>query len=112
MIIHNKYMKWSNELGEHICDGLYEFGKEHVSIYSLTNVPKYRSFQYRLMQRGIVTNIHLYKWGIKPSENCSLCSKEKETLTHLFFHCQVSQELWSRILEYLEDRYGQSQESG
>ena len=28
-------------------------------LYKVSNVPKYRSFQYRLLQRAIVTNIHL-----------------------------------------------------
>ena len=50
--IHNKYMGWHKELGEDPCGGIVEFGLKHSEIYRLTNITKYRSFQYRLLQKG------------------------------------------------------------
>ena len=56
MLIHNKYMKWRSILGEEFDIGLYDFGLLHKDIYTIMNVAKFRSFQYRLLQRGLVTN--------------------------------------------------------
>ena len=46
MLIHNKYMKWKQELGTDLCESLCDFGKSHLDIFRTTNVAKYRSFQY------------------------------------------------------------------
>ena len=97
--IHNKFMKWRHDIGHDFCETLIDFGQEHRNIYSLTNVPKFRSFQYRLLQRGIVTNIHLYRWNIISSSSCSFCKDEDETLTHLFFECAIVKDLWNIIID-------------
>ena len=106
MVIHNKYIKWRVDLGMDLCNGLVEFGKMHMDIYSLTNNPKYRSFQYRLLQRGIVTNIQLCKWGIKDSENCYFCKQEPETIVHLLILCPVVQEIWLRFKQFVSEEFG------
>ena len=97
MIIHNKYLKWRQDIGPDFDMGLVDFGSLHKDIYKLTNVPKYRSFHYRLLQRGLVTNIQLEKWGLKPSELCTFCGKEKETLTHMFYQCEIVSDLWRQV---------------
>ena len=105
MVIHNKYLKWLQELGTNFCEGIYQFGLEHLNIYKVTNEAKYRSFQYRLLQRGLVTNIQLYKWKITTTELCSFCSEEKETIIHLMYHCKIVQELWGKIIKMLQEKF-------
>ena len=105
MLIHNKYIKLRDELGNYISESLYDYGLDHVLIYKVTNIVKYRSFQYRLLQRAIVTNIHLYKWGMKESELCSFCGEERETYTHLFCDCLKIVEVWSKVWEYARTRF-------
>ena len=105
MLLHNKYMKWRQDLGSDFCQGLYDYGLIHLDVYKLTNVPKYRSFQYRLLQRAIVTNINMHRWGMISSPMCTFCGKEEETETHLFFSCQKVQELWVKIVQYTEQQY-------
>ena len=78
MIIHNKYMKWIQELGQDPFGSLHDFAQSHCKIYKVTNVTKYRSFQYRLLQRGLVTNIQLYKWDIVEDNLCTFCHQEVE----------------------------------
>ena len=80
MIIHNKYMKWTAELGDWLCETLTDYGKAFRELYKVTNVTKCRNFQYRLLQRGLVTNIQLEKWNILPSANCTFCHKVPETI--------------------------------
>ena len=104
--IHNKYIKWRVELNQEFAGGLIGFRDQHVNIYKLTNVTKLRSFQYRLLQRGLVTNIQLEKWGMKPSELCSFCHKYPETLSHLFWYCSEVQMLWGETLRYIQERFG------
>ena len=108
--IQNKYMAWTKELGVDLCQDIWEYGRVHKEIYSLTNVPKYRSFQYRLLQRGLVTNIHLKKWNMLDSENCSFCKKEKETVSHLLWKCPVVQTLWQDVFQHIQQRFGQPQQ--
>ena len=107
--IHNKYIKWREELGTEWDGGLIDFAARHKEIYRITNVPKYRSFQYRILQRGIVTNIQLYKWNITESSLCFFCQAQVESLTHLFYHCPHTAQLWEQIIKYLEEKFGRQQ---
>ena len=101
-----KYRKWEQELGVCICDSIWQFGQLHMDVYSITNIAKYRSFQYRLLQRGLVTNVQLLKWGILQSNLCSFCSEDVETITHLIYQCPVVKRLWHRIEKYLKEEFG------
>ena len=105
MVLHSKYIKWKEDLGEDITECLYDFGTEHARIYKTTNMVKYRSFQYRLMQRALVTNIHLSKWKITTTDRCSFCHEEKETILHMLIFCPRVQELWERVFQYIRDRF-------
>ena len=60
---------------------------------------KLRSFQYRLVMRAIITNIHLKRWKIVNTENCGLCGKYPETYQHLMWDCEKVQTLWSNVKE-------------
>ena len=99
-------MKWRQELGVDFCESLYDFGMAHLDIYRVMNVTKYRSFQYRLMQRGIVTNIQLCKWNLAGSELCYFCHENRETIMHLLYNCQIVKELWSRVEIFLIECMG------
>ena len=46
---------------------------------------KTRIFQYKILNNILYLNARLYKMDIVSSSKCSLCSKSKETTTHLFF---------------------------
>ena len=78
-LIHNKFMKWRQELGCVYTDTLTDFSDKHTEIFKITNTSKYRSFQYRLLQRGLTTNVQLYKWGITPSVHTA---SKKEKVLH------------------------------
>ena len=105
LIMHYKFLKWRQELGEDYSRSITEFAEDHMDIYKITNVPKYRSFQYRLLQRGIVTNIQLYKWNLAESDNCTFCSLCRETPLHLFTQCPQVKSLWECVIQYIHDRF-------
>ena len=89
------------ELGEPLSDTLVDYRQEFMDIYRITNVTKYRSFQYRLLQRGLVTNIQLEKWNIVSSAMCTFCRCELETVPHLLWFCPQVQHLWFAVLRYM-----------
>ena len=104
-ILYNKYLKWTNEIGDTFCEDVVKFGQLHKDIYKVTNVPKYRSFQYRLLQRALVTNINLFTWGMIPNDLCTFCSDSRETITHLLWDCIVIKQLWKDVIDYICTRF-------
>ena len=70
--------------------------------YSITNITKYRSFQFRLLHRAIITNVHLCKWGKVDDANGSFCKKEKETYSHLFLHCESIKPIWNKVDQWMK----------
>ena len=58
------------------------------------------------MHRALVTNKHLFRWGIKSSNACTFCETEKETYLHLFIECKYVQNLWNSVTSYMNSEYG------
>ena len=106
MILQKKYLSWKKDLGENFCETLSDYTDQFSRIYSTTNVPKYRSFQYRLLQRGIITNIHLCKWGLVDSNLCSLCQLVVESPAHLLFECTYVKGIWEEAERIMRQRIG------
>ena len=89
-VLANKEAKWSEELGEEV-----DLAQAIGSIYAVTNVPKLRSFQYRLIHRAIITNIQLVKWGKAVDNKCVMCHREEESYSHLFVNCEKIEQVWT-----------------
>ena len=103
MLVHYKYVKWRQDLGTDFCESIINYGNLHKEVYKVTNVPKLRSFQYRLLQRALVTNIHLYKWKMREDDLCSFCKLEAETIQHLFVMCPIVNSLWEDVWNLLDN---------
>ena len=99
--LRSKIDAWEKELNMEINTDKYMRG--FTDVYRVTNVPKYRSFQYRLLHRAVITNVHLHKWLMAESELCSFCNLEKETYTHLFIFCPKTAELWLYVEELMNN---------
>ena len=104
-ILHNKYIKWREELGEDMTESLVEYGLKYKDIFRVTNITKYRSFQYRLLGRGIVTNIQLHKWGIIDSSICRLCKEQEESVMHAMFGCKEIRDIWDQLVNHFQGRF-------
>ena len=99
----NKALKWSMEVGCMIDSK--DLNKKVKNMYLITNVPKLRSFQYRVLARAIVTNVQLEKWKILQSRTCSFCDIADETLIHLMYECNYVQEFWKTLSDYVSNRF-------
>ena len=98
--IAQKVNKWAN-------DWASEFSYEdYVSacreIFIVSNVPKLRSFQYRLINWAVITNIHMQYWDQNIDNKCTFCKINEETYRHLFLECPYTRDLWS-IVDFDKD---------
>ena len=62
---------------------------------------KLRSFQYRPLLGGLITNIQLKRYQISESELCSFCNAQRETINHLFCECSIVMPVKNYVKEKL-----------
>ena len=74
-------------------------------INKVTNINKYRSFQYRLLQRALTTNIRLYAYGMVDSKSCYFCKENDETIVHLLIFCRKVQPFWIAVEEFMYEHW-------
>ena len=94
-----KRQKWERDLQREFTN--QEFLTAFQQIYVVTNISKYRSFQFRLLHRALVTNIHLQRWGIKTDSLCTFCENAMETVEHLLISCEYVSVLWWKVFELM-----------
>ena len=61
---------------------------------------KTREFQYKILNRYLVTNTFLHKVGLKPSALCTFCGEESESLEHLFISCCITERFWLEFIHW------------
>ena len=57
---------------------------------------KTKSFALRLIHGDIYTGTKLYRYGLKPDDECSKC-RDSETIEHLIVGCWYSGNIWRKI---------------
>ena len=98
-LLSKKIQRWEFELKVEI--SYEQFMCFYKEIFKVTNVPKLRSFQYRLLHRAIITNVHLFRWQLRNNNLCSFCNKDKESYAHLFVMCECVQNIWVKLEQYM-----------
>ena len=97
-VLFQKVELWNVELDKDLTTDMVLRSLRYV--FKLTNVPKLRSFHYRLVYRGLILNTHLYHWKYRDNNLCSFCEKSKESYLHLFYQCECVQSLMHNLLCY------------
>ena len=97
------FEKWGTELnlGPNFC-----WKRLFTLPFTLVKDTNLRWFQFRILHRILGTNSLLCKMGLKNDNKCSFCSREKETITHLFWDCQYAQDFWDTVKLLLVDNCG------
>ena len=72
-----------------------------MNINQITNIMKYRDFQYRLLMGTILTNNQLYHWGKGDTQVCEFCQVEKQTQVHLMVQCPLIRSLWATLRNFV-----------
>ena len=96
--------KWSLHLNMSLT--AENLSKAFLNAKYVTLISKYRSFQFRMLHRAIVTNTQLKKWKIVDSDTCFYCKQEPETFDHLFWSCEKIREFWECFKVFVDQKYG------
>ena len=59
--------------------------------------------QLRILHRILPTNKYLCMCRIVESACCSFCKQEEETISHLFWHCDIVQVFWAKLKTALNE---------
>ena len=65
--------------------------------YKTTIESTTRVFQYKILNNILYLNKRLHRMELAESLLCGLCKFYPETISHLFFECTVSSQLWKEI---------------
>ena len=99
-----RIVKWEEELG---IDIDYDEWLEKVSnIKQVTPVTQLKSFAYRFQLRDVLTNNRLFKMKLCDTVMCYLCNNAVETISHLYWDCEMNKRLWERLKELLYKALG------
>ncbi|XP_048257454.1 uncharacterized protein LOC125383226 [Haliotis rufescens] len=71
-------------------------------IFSTTQDVKLRWFQYKITHRILTTNTFLYLLTYPQNDLCSFCHNEKETITHLFWECDIIKQFWDEVSLWID----------
>ncbi|XP_019228711.1 PREDICTED: uncharacterized protein LOC109209820 [Nicotiana attenuata] len=61
----------------------------------------YKQLRGDFLKESLYTKDRLRKWGMQVNPECALCEKEMESHNHIFFTCSFSENVWSRILKWM-----------
>ena len=68
--------------------------------HRVTSDEKPREFQFKLLNRYLVTNDFLNKIGVLPSPACSLCGKENELFNRLKLYLRILGRGYKVVLQF------------
>nr|XP_016478967.1 PREDICTED: uncharacterized protein LOC107800323 [Nicotiana tabacum] len=52
------------------------------------------------IQDRLATKERLARWGLVDETLCTMCHRNNETMHHLFFDCDYSNEIWQKLLSW------------
>ena len=71
-------------------------------LFRATLDTKSREFQYKLLNRCLVTNAFLFKVGLASTPTCSFCGDMDESLEHLITSCHYSKTFWAEVIKWFD----------
>ena len=74
--------------------------KVYTFPFSITKDSQLIAFQYNITHHILPTNSGLFRAGITESDTCILCETEKQTISHLLFHCTESSAFWQEFTSW------------
>ena len=84
---------WERELDTNITD--QEWENMFANTKRLISIVKIRDFQYKTVQRYLITNVRRNKMNSDISSLCSFCYQHPETLYHMFISCEKVVKMWN-----------------
>ena len=66
------------------------------------NIPKHAFILWLAVNNKLLTQDKIRKWGSYDLMVCSLCNKDMDSHSHLFFKCEYSEQLWKKVYQRLD----------
>ncbi|XP_010419124.1 PREDICTED: uncharacterized protein LOC104704788 [Camelina sativa] len=67
----------------------------HGAVWFKGKIPRHAFIAWIAARHRLHTRDRLISWGLHVPSNCLLCNRFDESLQHIFFDCDFSQEVWS-----------------
>jgi hypothetical protein len=96
-VLPNARLKWENEIISHHIN----WKMVYQLPFKISKDSKLQWFQYRINNRILGTNYLLKKMGIKGNDSCTFCGSSPETLSHLFWDCDIVKNFWKNIQDWV-----------
>ena len=93
---------WGRKAGINV--NLNEFKCHFINIYQITDVVKFRDFQFRLLHNRIFCNDVLVHWDKSTTNICNFCHLVKQDITHLLLSCEKAKNIWLDFSKFLFKR--------
>ena len=95
--------KWSASLGIDITNN-----SVFKHFLKTTRDTQLRWFQFRLLHRTLPCQRYLFLRKIVNTPVCNFCTQEEQTLEHLLWDCDKTQEFWFDLLVWLHANFNHS----
>jgi len=69
------------------------------SLKNICKDAKLKEFQFKFIHRTIVTNKELFRFGIKPDDECLYCG-DKDSIKHTFIECPFTKSFVQRVVQW------------
>ena len=80
-----------------------EYIQAFESLYQITDVSKYRSFQYRLLTNCILLNDRLVHMRIVDNNLCIFVREAKKRMNTFFVNCVIIKRSWNQVQELVNE---------
>lgn len=97
------FAAWARDLNLGVADFTEQKWQKICQLgFKISLSVKLRSFQYRLLQRWLTTNLIRSRWDSQVDPRCYFCHNEIENATHLLWHCSHVQKFWKALFRWLK----------
>ena len=56
---------------------------------------------FKFIHRKLINNHLMFKWKLMENSMCTSCTKEIETVEHMYFNCNKVKNFWEEINKYI-----------
>lgn len=82
-------------------DDTFSWKSKYNALFNCTKDSKLLWLKYTIFHRILGANKYLFYCNIRCNNKCNLCTKEPESIDHLFFYCHKSKQLWVQLEHFL-----------
>ena len=94
------FIKW-----EILFDREIDWEEIFTNIYSFSNDPKLRNFQFKVVHNIFPNNKILHRMGIENSSLCPRCNSVAETLEHYLWFCDTLRPFWQLVQNWINSTF-------